>query len=208
MDTARRLQTARQFIAATPVPAADRNGALGCASSGNAGGIIAGALAAAFASWFFAPTVLAQGASDSLGELLVGKAALGDWRTDAPLVRRKITELPPPYATRSASNFPRVIAKPASAAPKVPPGFQVELFAANLNDPRVVRVAPNGDIFIAESEPGRIRVLRAAAGAAEPAAMTCSPRASISRSGARPTSATISATISFPTSLRVCVTAL
>jgi hypothetical protein len=29
----------------------------------------------------------------------------------------------PPYATRSASNFPRVIAKPASAAPKVPPGF-------------------------------------------------------------------------------------
>ena len=39
-----------------------------------------------------------------LGELLVGKAAFGDWRTDAPLARRKITELPPPYGTRSASN--------------------------------------------------------------------------------------------------------
>jgi hypothetical protein len=51
-----------------------------------------------------------------------------------------------------------VIAKPISAAPKVPPGFQAELFASNLRDPRMVRVAPNGDIFIAESEPGRIRV--------------------------------------------------
>jgi glucose/arabinose dehydrogenase len=52
--------------------------------------------------------------------------------------------------------------------PKAPPGFQVELFASNLRDPRMVRVAPNGDIFIAESEPGQIRVLRAAAGAAKP----------------------------------------
>ena len=117
---------------------------------------------------FFAPTVFAQPASESLGELLVGKAAFGDWRTDAPLVRRKITDLPPPYATRSASNPPRVVAKPVSAAPRVPPGFQVELFASNLRDPRTIRVAPNGDIFVAESEPGRIRVLRAADGAAKP----------------------------------------
>jgi glucose/arabinose dehydrogenase len=56
-------------------------------------------------------------------------------------------------------NPPRVIAKPASATPKVPQGFEVELFVSNLHDPRTVRVAPNGDIFIAESEPGRIRVL-------------------------------------------------
>jgi hypothetical protein len=52
-----------------------------------------------------------------------------------------------------------VIAKPASATPKVPPGFEVELFVSNLHDPRTVRVAPNGDIFIAESEPGRICVV-------------------------------------------------
>src|SRR2546429_9195265 len=60
------------------------------------------------------------------------------------------------------------MAKPASAAPKVPPGFEVQLFASELRDPRVLRVAPNGDIFIAESEPGRIRVLHAANGAAKP----------------------------------------
>jgi glucose/arabinose dehydrogenase len=61
-----------------------------------------------------------------------------------------------------------VVGKPVSAAPKVPPGFQVELFASNLRDPRMVRVAPNGDIFIAESEPGRIRVLRTDNGAGKP----------------------------------------
>ena len=95
---------------------------------------------------------------------------------------RKITELPPPYATRSESNPPRVIAKPVSAAPRVPPGFQVELFASHLRDPRMVRVAPNGDIFIAESEPGRIRVLRAANGRSGPATATYSLQASTSRS--------------------------
>ena len=145
---------------------------------------LAAAIIAAFATCVlpFAPAVFAQPASDSFGQLLVGKAAFGDWRTDAPLVRRKITDLPPPYATRSVSNPPRVIAKPVSAAPKVPPGFQVELFASDLRDPRTVRVAPNGDIFVAESEPGRIRVLRAADGRPGPAAATCSPQASTSRS--------------------------
>jgi len=164
------MKTAAQFNMAKPVIAADRGAEVRCPSPGPRCAIIAAAVTAGLASCslLLAPAVLAQGASDSIGELLEGKAAFGDWRSDAPLVRRKITELPPPYATRSAANPPRVIAKPATAAPKVPPGFQVELFAANLRDPRVLRVAPNGDIFIAESEPGRIRVLRAADGADKP----------------------------------------
>jgi hypothetical protein len=64
--------------------------------------MMAAAVTAALATCalFLAAAVFAQPASDSLGELLVGKAAFGDWRTDAPLVRRKITDLPPPYATR------------------------------------------------------------------------------------------------------------
>jgi glucose/arabinose dehydrogenase len=164
------MQTAAQFDMAKPVIAADRGAEVRCPSPGPRCAIIAVAVTAALASCslLLAPAALAQGASDSIGELLEGKAAFGDWRSDAPLVRRKITELPPPYATRSAANSPRVVAKPAAAAPEVPPGFQVELFAANLRDPRVLRVAPNGDIFVAESEPGRIRVLRAADGADKP----------------------------------------
>src|SRR5262249_7047137 len=117
------MQTARPLVAATSVTTADRNGSFRRRSRGLLGAIMAGAAALATGVLLFPPPIVAQPASNALGELLVGKAALGDWRTDAPLVRRKITELPPPYATRSASNPPRVIAKPASAAPKVPPGF-------------------------------------------------------------------------------------
>jgi glucose/arabinose dehydrogenase len=37
-------------------------------------------------------------------------------------------------------------------------------FASGLDGPHLLRVAPNGDIFIAESKAGRIRVLNASAG--------------------------------------------
>src|SRR6266700_2352261 len=139
------MRAARQFIAATRVSKVDRDGNLRCRSRGFLWAIIAAVAAAAPATGalLFASGIFAQPASDALGEVLVGKAALGDWRTDAPLVRRKITELPPPYATRSVSNPPRVIAKPASASPQVPPGFRAELFASGLRDPRVIRIAPN-----------------------------------------------------------------
>jgi hypothetical protein len=52
--------------------------------------------------------------------------------------------------------------------PQVPPGFKIELFAEGLSGPRIIRVAPNGDIFVAETRAGRVRVLRAADGAAKP----------------------------------------
>jgi len=122
-------------------------------------GVLLAALAAA---------ALGQDASDPAAgaRLLTGAAAFGDWRADAPLIRRKITvdDLPKPYATHSASNFPRAVSRPPGASPKVPPGFTAELFASGLEDPRALVVAPNGDIFVAESGPGRVRVLRAGEG--------------------------------------------
>jgi glucose/arabinose dehydrogenase len=101
-----------------------------------------------------------------------GSAAYGDWRADAPGVRRKITpaDLPAPMASRPAANPSRIIPRPAAAALKAPPGFSVSLFAKGLTEPRIVRVAPNGDIFVAESSAGRVRVFRAADGAAAPSA--------------------------------------
>ncbi len=41
-------------------------------------------------------------------------------------------------------------------------------FAGGLSGPRVIRVAPNGDIFVAETRAGRVRIMRAADGAARP----------------------------------------
>ncbi len=101
------------------------------------------------------------------GRTLTGKDALGDWTTDAPGVRRRITtaDLPKPYATRSVDSGSRVVPRPEGAWPKAPAGFKVEEFANQLQNPRLIRTAPNGDLFVAESRPGRVRVLRAAAGA-------------------------------------------
>src|ERR1019366_2063073 len=64
------------------------------------------------------------------GGTLTGKAAMGDWSTDAPGSRRKITvaDLPKPYATRSVDNGPNQVQRPEGAWPKVPKGFKVEEF--------------------------------------------------------------------------------
>jgi glucose/arabinose dehydrogenase len=102
---------------------------------------------------------------------LEGSNAFGDWHVDKPGVTRHLTaaDLPKPGATPSVANFSRSVPRPASAIPQVPAGFKVELFADGLSGPRIMRVAPNGDVFIAETHEGRIRVLRAADGASKPA---------------------------------------
>jgi glucose/arabinose dehydrogenase len=94
--------------------------------------------------------------------LLQHEAAFGDWSTDAPGVRRQISvaDIPAPHATPSADNGPHVVRRPADAWPKVPAGFTVDLLAEGLGNPRKVVTAPNGDLFLAESGPGRIKVLR------------------------------------------------
>jgi hypothetical protein len=108
----------------------------------------------------WANAAIAQAPPADAGTVRTGPAAYGDWRTDAPGTRRHIRpgDLPQPAA--SASYTARVTARPAGAALKVPPGFKVEPFAGDLRNPRQLRVAPNGDVFIAESGADRIRVLR------------------------------------------------
>ena len=101
------------------------------------------------------------------GKVLTGPAAFGDWRSDAPGVRRhiRLEDLPAPFATPSARNSPRVVPRPSDASPSAPDGWRVDLFAEGLDVPRQIRVAPAGDVFIAETDRGRIRVLRARDGA-------------------------------------------
>jgi glucose/arabinose dehydrogenase len=106
-------------------------------------------------------------ASPLKAETRVGAAAMGDWRADAPGVTRQIraTDIPPlPTAPKAAP--PAVVARPAGAAPRVPDGFTVTAFAS-LDHPRQIRTAPNGDVFVAETDAGRVRILRAPPGAAK-----------------------------------------
>lgn len=85
-----------------------------------------------------------------------------DFRFEEPGKFRKITvnDLPQPYASASAENGPEIVPRPTDAWPKAAEGFNVEQYATGLENPRLLRTAPNGDIFLAESKAGRIRLFR------------------------------------------------
>jgi len=90
------------------------------------------------------------------------KPPFTDYRLEQPGTVHHITlqDLPEPYATESATNGPKIVARPADAWPKAPPGFKVDLYATGLHNPRLLRRAPNGDIFLAETSAGDIKVFR------------------------------------------------
>jgi glucose/arabinose dehydrogenase len=95
-------------------------------------------------------------------QIITGQAAFHGHQGQKPGLVRKITvaDLPAPYATKGVSNGPSVVPRPADAWPKAPEGFKVELFAEHLVSPREIRTAPNGDLFVAESDGNRIEIFR------------------------------------------------
>jgi glucose/arabinose dehydrogenase len=96
------------------------------------------------------------------GTVITGKAAFTDYTQEKPGVRRKITiaDLPEPYATKGVDNGADMVARPEGAWPQAPAGFKVELYAGGLNEPRLIRTAPNGDLFVAMSSSNEILVFR------------------------------------------------
>ena len=84
------------------------------------------------------------------------------FRGQQPGKTHKITvaDLPAPKQDESVDNGQNIVARPKNAWPQVPPGFKVELYAEGLDRPRLVRTAPNGDYFVAESYNNDIRVFR------------------------------------------------
>ncbi len=111
----------------------------------------------------------AMSACVAQAQVRTGQAAYGDFTTDAPGVIRKITliDMPAPLSTPPAVATGPVKPRPEGAVLKTLPGFKVEPFA-KLDKPRLLRVAPNGDVFVAETADKRITVLRTRDGAAAP----------------------------------------
>jgi len=69
--------------------------------------------------------------------------------------------LPPPFHTESARRNSRVIPQPANAKLFVPKGFKVNVFAeGGFTYPRWMVLAPNGDVFVADSRANSVVVLR------------------------------------------------
>ncbi len=72
--------------------------------------------------------------------------------------------LPAPYVTKSVVNRPKEAGWPEGRTPEAPEGFLVSKYADELKNPRWTYIAPNGDIFVAESatrnSADRITILR------------------------------------------------
>jgi glucose/arabinose dehydrogenase len=100
--------------------------------------------------------------SPGSGQLLRGEGSFNDWGNERPgnhyLI--KPSDLPKPYATDTATNRSTIVPRPADAWPQVPEGFKIDQAATGLEGPRTIVTAPNGDLFVAESIPGQIRVVR------------------------------------------------
>ena len=118
--------------------------------------------------------------------VLTGQAAFTDFNQQTPGVRHKITlaDLPEPKPDEAVNNGPHLVAKPDNAWPIAPPGFKVTLYAggdfkptaasssinnqapsvpaapSTFREPRLLRTAPNGDIFMSDSHGDKIFVLR------------------------------------------------
>jgi glucose/arabinose dehydrogenase/cytochrome c2 len=94
-----------------------------------------------------------------------GPSQAEPWRLDAPGRRHRVdlAHLAEPFQTPAAANPPRFVPRPQDAQLHVPEGFAVAAFATGLGGPRTLRIAPNGDVFVAETQSGPVRVLRPSA---------------------------------------------
>jgi glucose/arabinose dehydrogenase len=113
----------------------------------------------------------AAAAPAGAGETLpLPTAPFTDYRFETPGKIRKITvqDLPAPFTTPSAGNGPKLVPRPENAWPKVPEKFKVDQYASGLGDPRLIRTAPDGDFFVAESHTGEITAFRGINAAGKP----------------------------------------
>ena len=66
-------------------------------------------------------------------------------------IKNNNDSLPPPFATRSATNFSHVIGWKENETPAAPQGFTVSKFADGFDNCRWMYILSNGDILVAES---------------------------------------------------------
>src|SRR5947209_6568063 len=80
-------------------------------------------------------------------------AAAGAWGAEAP-------KLPPPFATPSVTNRPRVVPQPPNSTLHVPDGFKVEVFAEGFEQPRYMTLGPSKEILLSDSKGGTVYILK------------------------------------------------
>ena len=92
-----------------------------------------------------------------------GQQAFEDALQEQPGNRIHLTtaDLPAPNPEEAGDYGPHVVPRPAGATPIAPKGFKVQLYAqGDFKEPRLIRAAPNGDLFLADSHGDKVWVLR------------------------------------------------
>jgi glucose/arabinose dehydrogenase len=103
--------------------------------------------------------------------VMTGQKSFTNTASLSPGLARKITarDLPQPQPPAMlprvrmyvAAGFARPGKRPENAIPKAPSGFKVDIFVSSgLTTPRQMRRAPNGDIFMADTGAGTVRIFR------------------------------------------------
>ena len=104
-------------------------------------------------------------------KVMTGQKSFTNTASLSPGLARKITaqDLPQPQPPAMlprvrmyvAAGFARPGKRPENAIPKAPAGFKVDIYvASSLTNPRQMRRAPNGDIFMADTGAGTVRIFR------------------------------------------------
>jgi glucose/arabinose dehydrogenase len=96
--------------------------------------------------------------------VMTGSKAFTNTASLSPGLARRITaqDLPRPMSPAGrGGGFGGGSTRPESAIPKAPAGFKVDLYVpGGLTQPRQIRRAPNGDIFVADTGGGAVRIFR------------------------------------------------
>lgn len=110
---------------------------------------------------FLSVAALLYAAKPDTWTVLTGQNAWPDSAKLVPGTARKITvkDLPAPGVGTPGKQ--KQVDRPAGAMPKAPAGFTVGIYAeTGANLPRQIRLAPNGDVFVVNSQQGSVSVYR------------------------------------------------
>jgi len=94
---------------------------------------------------------------------LIGASNAGlVFAADVPGTKHQISvkDLPKPYATPAVDNSSQTVRRAKGWLPQVLKGFTISAYVTGLSDPRWMALAPNGDVFLAEPDAGKITLLR------------------------------------------------
>jgi glucose/arabinose dehydrogenase len=97
------------------------------------------------------PLLLTMAACSQPSKREKQEAAANTPAQDVTTPAAEAVHLPVPYETKSATRRVKVIGWPAGKTPIAPAGFTVTEYAGNLDSPRWIHVAPNGDVLVAEA---------------------------------------------------------